>query len=103
MEQILSYKEKGIKKIKNLVFLNLKYYIEKQVISSLFFQEEMEKLQDLFMEKYNGESKLEIFLNKINELEKGNNIENIELNMLNDECTEMEKQIRELEGLLRIH
>ena len=55
------------------------------------------------MEKYNGESKLEIFLNKINELEKGNNIENIELNMLNDECTEMEKQIRELEELLRIH
>ena len=37
------------------------------------------------MEKYNSESKLEIFLNKINELEKGNNIENIELNMLNDD------------------
>ncbi len=77
--------------------------MEKHVISSLFIQEEMEKLQNLFMEKYNSESKLEIFLNKINELEKGNNIENIELNMLYDECTEIEKQIRELEELLRKH
>ena len=66
-------------------------YNGKKVISSLFTQEEMEKLQNLFIEKYNGESNLEIFLNKINEFEKGNNIENIDLNMLNDECMEMEK------------
>ena len=47
------------------------------------------------------ENKLEIFLNKINEIEKGNCEEN-ELDDLNEENLELEKEIREFEELMTI-
>ena len=69
---------------------------EKKVISSLFTQEELLNLQDLFMEEYQDENKLELFMNKINELEKGYNIkEKAAVDDLKEECIKIEKQIKE--------
>jgi hypothetical protein len=96
--------EKGIKnKFERSISLpKIDVNNEQKVISSLFTQQEIEKLENLFMEKYNDESKFESFLNKIKQLEKGNDTENDGTDMLNEECAEMDKEIRESEELLRI-
>ena len=75
---------------------------EKKVISSLFTQEEMLKLEELFMEEYNDPEKLENFIYKINELEKGNGIEQSAYDDLNNECKDLENEIREHEELIKI-
>ena len=62
---------------------------EKKVISSLFSQEELANLQILFLEEYQDEDKLEMFMKKINELEKGNSIEDTATNDINEECFRM--------------
>ena len=75
---------------------------EKKVISSLFTQDEIANLQILFLEEYQDEDKFEMFMKKINELEKGNSIEDTATNDINEECLEKEKDIRENEELIRI-
>ena len=74
---------------------------EKKIISPLFNIDEMYKLKIIYIEEYQDENKLEIFLNKINEIEKGNCEEN-ELDDLNEENLELEKEIREFEELMTI-
>ena len=75
---------------------------ERKVISSLFSQEELANLQILFLEEYQDEDKFEMFMKKINELEKGNSIEGTVTDDINEECLEREKDIRENEELIRI-
>ena len=65
--------------------------------SSLFTQEEMLNLQGLFIEEYQDENKLELFMDKINELEKGYNIkEKAAVDDLNEECFEIEKKLKKI-------
>ena len=96
--------EKGIKKsferVKSLPKIDVNN--EKKVISSLFSPEELLELQELFMEEYNDESKLEAFMNKINELEKGNDTEKSSFDDLNNDCNNLENEIKEHEELIKI-
>ena len=65
--------------------------------SPLFTQEEMLNLQGLFIEEYQDENKLELFMDKINELEKGYNIkEKAAVDDLNEECFEIEKKLKKI-------
>ena len=73
---------------------------EKKVISELFTEKEMANLKKLFMDELNDEKKYENFLKKINDLEKGNFIDETSFDDLNEECSQLEKEIIEIKEIL---
>ena len=75
---------------------------EKKVISSLFTEKELINLQKIFMDEYQDEEMYNNFKKKINDLEKGNFIEEPAFDELNEECEELENQIKENKELLSI-
>jgi hypothetical protein len=96
--------EKGIKKNyeRSISLPKIDVNTEKKVISSLFTEEELIYIENLIYEKYQDENKLKSFMNKINELEKGNDVEKTTVDDLNEECLELEKEINENDELIKI-
>ena len=74
---------------------------EKKVISELFTEKEMISLKKLFMDELD-EKKYENFLKKINDLEKGNFIDETAFDDLTEECSLLEKEIIEIKEILNI-
>ena len=66
--------------------------IEGKIISSIFSEEEIEKIKNLYE---NDEEKFQNFLDKVTELEKG--VMDMEAEELKGECSELEKEIKENE------